>query len=158
MFCAADDFMNAQCGNNNPWNQDNETTWLSSDLLKENGDIFRFFRQMIAFRRAHPSPSRSRFWREDVVGTAQPARQIGPSLAFCVRRQSQKDQDIYVMINASWEDLNFTVQGKAGEWLCAADRALASPADFCDAGHEKKVNSLNYNVKARSVVVLLRAR
>jgi hypothetical protein len=27
MFCAGDEFMNTQHGNNNPWNQDNETTW-----------------------------------------------------------------------------------------------------------------------------------
>ena len=34
MFCAGDEFMNTQRGNNNPWNQDNETTWLDWDLLK----------------------------------------------------------------------------------------------------------------------------
>lgn len=32
MFCG-DEFMNTQKGNNNPYNQDNETTWLNWDLL-----------------------------------------------------------------------------------------------------------------------------
>ena len=66
MFCAGDEFMHTQGGNNNPYNQDNETTWLDWSLLDRNRDIFRFFRMMIAFRKAHPSIGRSRFWREDV--------------------------------------------------------------------------------------------
>ena len=58
-------------GNNNPWNQDNETTWLDWALLDNNQDVFRFFKGMIAFRKAHPPLGRSRFWREDVrAGTA----------------------------------------------------------------------------------------
>ena len=66
MFCAGDEFMNTQLGNNNPYNQDNELTWINWDLLAENSGIFRFFRQMIAFRKAHPSIARSHFWRQDV--------------------------------------------------------------------------------------------
>jgi len=38
MFCAGDEFMNTQRGNNNPWNQDNETTWLDWGLLEKNKD------------------------------------------------------------------------------------------------------------------------
>jgi isoamylase len=33
MFCAGDEFLNTQGGNNNPYNQDNETTWLDWNLL-----------------------------------------------------------------------------------------------------------------------------
>jgi glycogen operon protein len=33
MFCAGDEFLNTQGGNNNPYNQDNETTWLDWSLL-----------------------------------------------------------------------------------------------------------------------------
>jgi len=40
MFCAGDEFMNTQHGNNNPWNQDNETSWLDWALLDKNTDIF----------------------------------------------------------------------------------------------------------------------
>ncbi len=34
MFVAGDEFMNTQRGNNNPYNQDNEITWLDWDLLE----------------------------------------------------------------------------------------------------------------------------
>jgi isoamylase len=162
MFCAGDEFLNTQRGNNNPWNQDNETTWLDWDLLQKNSDVFRFFKGMIAFRKAHPSLARSRFWREDVnwygVNGQVDLGYLSHSLAFCLHGGSQQDRDIYVMINAYWQDLNFKIQeGKAGDWNCVADTGRSSPFDFFAVGQEKSVTSLTYEVKARSVVVLLRA-
>jgi len=113
MFCAGDEFMNTQKGNNNPYNQDNETTWLDWDLLQKNQDIFRFFKKMIAFRKSHPSLGRSRFWRQDVswygVGPEVDQSDISHSLAFCLHGFSQQDHDLYVMINAYTEDLEFTI-------------------------------------------------
>jgi len=66
MFVAGDEFLNTQRGNNNPYNQDNEITWLDWARLEDNRDIFRFFKLMIAFRKSHPSIGRPTFWREDV--------------------------------------------------------------------------------------------
>ena len=66
MLRAGDEFLQTQGGNNNPYNQDNETAWLDWRRLEANAGVFRFFRLMIAFRKAHPSLARSRFWREDV--------------------------------------------------------------------------------------------
>jgi glycogen operon protein len=104
MFRAGDEFLNTQFGNNNPYNQDNETGWLDWSQLQTNGDIFRFFKNMIAFRKAHPTLSRSRFWREDVawygVGPGVDLSYDSHSLAFCLHGISQDDDDIYAMINA----------------------------------------------------------
>ena len=66
MFSAGDEFLHTQGGNNNPYNQDNETTWLNWDRLEEHRDLFRFFRLMINLRKTHPSIARSRFWRDDI--------------------------------------------------------------------------------------------
>ena len=44
MFRAGDEFLNTQLGNNNPYNQDNEISWLDWSQLKANQDIFRFFK------------------------------------------------------------------------------------------------------------------
>ena len=161
MFSAGDEFMNTQLGNNNPWNQDNETTWLNWDLLKENRDIFRFFKGMIAFRKAHPSLARSRFWRDDVswygVSGQVDLGYWSHSLAFCLRGASQQDRDIYVMINGYWEDLNFRIQeGKPEEWVRLVDTSIPSPFDICEVKEAKIVASEPYEVKARSIVVLLR--
>ncbi len=162
MLCAGDEFMNTQGGNNNPYNQDNHTTWLDWDLLENNRDMFRFFKSMIALRKAHPSLGRSRFWRDDVswygVGKDPDLNDSSHTLGFCVHGASVRDEDIYVMINAYWENLDFTVQeGQPGEWKRVVDTSLASPFDFAAPGTEPKLTSSTYTVKARSVVVLLRA-
>jgi glycogen operon protein len=161
MFRAGDEFMNTQRGNNNPYNQDNEITWLNWDLLEKNGDIFRFFKRMIAFRKTHPSISRSRFWREDVgwygVYETPDLSFNSHTLAYCLHGASQHDVDLYVMINAYWEDLTFVVQqGHAIEWRRVIDTSQPSPLDFCELDDAVPLSSLAYNVKARSVVVLAR--
>jgi isoamylase len=160
MFRAGDEFLNTQFGNNNPYNQDNATGWLDWSQLQSNQDIFRFFKSMIAFRKNHPTLSRSRFWREDVdwYGTrgAADLSYDSHSLAFCLHGASQNDQDIYVMINSYWEDLEFRIQeGTAPEWTRVVDTALPTPNDFSDAN--EPLQTLSYRVTSRSVVVLLRS-
>jgi glycogen operon protein len=161
MFRAGDEFLNTQFGNNNPYNQDNITGWLDWSRLRTNQNIFRFFKNMIAFRKSHPSLSRSRFWREDIAwyGTGGRAdlSYESRSLAFCLHGASQNDDDIYVMINAYWARLEFQIQeGTAQEWTRIVDTALASPDDFADRG--EPLQALSYSVAPRSVVVLLRTR
>jgi glycogen operon protein len=160
MFRAGDEFMNTQGGNNNPWNQDNETTWLDWGRLEKNRDMFRFLKGMIAFRKAHPSLARSRFWRDDVrwygVDRQVDLSYCSRSLAFCLHGGSQQDRDIYVMINAYWKDLNFHIQeGEARAWMRIADTSKPSPLDLLEIGSEKPLASLDYKVEARSLVVLL---
>jgi len=161
MFRAGDEFLNTQFGNNNPYNQDNETGWLDWSQLQTNRDVFRFFKNMIAFRKAHPSLGRSRFWREDVswygTGGRADLSYDSHSLAFCLHGMSQGDDDIYVVINAYWEELQFQVQeGTAQEWLRIVDTSLVSPNDFSEGA--EPLRSLSYAVAPRSVVVLLRPK
>ena len=162
MFCAGDEFMNTQRGNNNPWKQDNETTWIDWDLQKRNSDIFRFFKGMIAFRKAHPSLARSRFWREDVTWYGTNGQvdlgYLSHRLGFCLHGGSQQDRDMYVMINAYWEDLDFQIQeGEVSGWMRVADTSMSSPFDLPEGGKEEALGSLNYKVKTRSIVVLLKS-
>lgn len=161
MIRAGDEFMQTQGGNNNPYNQDSETSWLDWERCRANQDIWRFFTHMIAFRKAHRSFSRSRFWREDIrwygVGPTADVSYPSHSLAFCLHGESQQDMDLYVMINASREDLSFTVQeGESGQWRRVIDTSLDSPDDFCAPGAEVWLTSQTYVVGARSVVVLIR--
>jgi isoamylase len=163
MFCAGDEFMNTQKGNNNPYNQDNETTWLDWGLLDRNRDMFRFFKCMIALRKTHRSIGRGRYWREDVqwhgTGAAVDLSEQSRSVAYLLRGARLEDSDLYVMINGYWEDLAFTIQeGRAVEWRRVADTGLPSPDDIAEHGGGHPVSSLRYLVKARSIVVLERPR
>ncbi len=160
MLRAGDEFMQRQGGNNNPYNQDNETSWLDWDLLRTNADVFRFFSRMIAFRKAHPSLGRSRFWRDDVrwhgVGDAPDFSYDSRSLAWFLDGASQGDDDLYVMVNAYWEPLTFEIQdGQAGDWHRVVDTSRESPDDFAETGREVPIDGLQYVVGPRSIVVAL---
>jgi len=163
MIVAGDEFLNTQRGNNNPYNQDNEITWLNWARLQQNRDVFRFFKLMIAFRKAHPSIGRPTFWREDVTwhGAEGPV-DLGPEsrcLAYMLRGESIGDDDLYVMINAHWEDRNFVVQqGDSSGWRRVLDTARPSPEDIVEPGNEPRLKSAGYTVRARSVVVLRKER
>ena len=51
---------------------------------------------------------------------------------------------------------SFRIQeGDVGDWMRVADTSMPSPSDLFESGKEKAILSLNYEVKARSVVVLL---
>ncbi len=59
MILAGDEFGNSQNGNNNAYNQDNETGWV--DWTDRDPVFHRFVRRMIAFRKAHPILRQSLF-------------------------------------------------------------------------------------------------
>lgn len=160
MLTAGDEFLQTQRGNNNPYNQDNETTWLDWSSQITHADHLRFVIQMVAFRKAHPTLGRGRFWRDDIrwhgVGNATDLSYNSHSLAYCLRGASQSDCDLYVMINAYHEPLSFTIQEtRSGGWKRAIDTSLQSPYDIAEPGREVAVTSMEYRVNARSVAVLI---
>ena len=173
-FLAGDEFLNTQGGNNNPYNQDNETTWLDWDLLQRNADVHRFFRLMIAFRKSHPSLGRNRFWREDVRwfgAEGEPDLSWNSrSVAFFLSGTSVGDDDLYVMINGWDEPLEFAVQvGEPSLWRRVVDTARPSPDDILETGavavdgepidtdgDDRAMTDGRVTVQARSIVVLER--
>jgi len=161
MIRMGDEFAQTQYGNNNPYNQDNETAWLDWERLKNNADLYRFTRKMIAFRKAHPSLCRSRFWRDDIrwygVGSDPDWSESSRTLAFCVHGASQHDDDIYVMINVFPHALDFDIQ-ETGPWLLAIDTAKPSPYDVPGEADYEEVAGSGYTVQGRAVVVLLKRR
>jgi isoamylase len=160
MFAAGYEFLQTQGGNNNPYNQDNETTWLNWDRLQQNADIFRFFKLMIAFRKAHPTICRSRFWREDIrwrgVEATTDLSYHSQSLAYYLRGKSQNDVDLYVMISAFTEPLTFPIfDGQQRPWSRVVDTSFESPNDICGPGCELPIIGSKYVVQPRSIVVLI---
>lgn len=54
MIYAGDEFGHTCRGNNNPYCQDNEISWLNWNLVKKNKEILEFVKEVIQFRKAHP--------------------------------------------------------------------------------------------------------
>ena len=121
----------------------------------------RFFKMMIAFRRAHPTLCRNRFWRKEVRWYGAEG---GPdfsvhshSIAYFLKGASFGDVDFYVMINGWREALPFAIQeGSVGTWTRIIDTDLASPQDIVEPAAAPVVSELEYELRPRSIVVLMR--
>ena len=163
MIVAGDEFLNTQRGNNNPYNQDNDITWLDWSRLEDNRDVFRFFKLMIAFRKSHAAIGRPVFWRDDVTwyGADGPVDLGDESrcVAYLLNGASAGDGDLYVMMNAHWHDRDFTVPGEqARPWRRVVDTSKPSPEDIVEPGSDPRLEAASYPVRGRSVVVLRRER
>jgi isoamylase len=147
MFAMGDEFGRTQRGNNNPYNQDNETSWVDWRRATDFAELGRFVGKLLALRHRHSVLSQPDWWGDDVrwFGTDGPP-DLGPhsrSLAWSVG-------DLYVMVNAWWEPLEYVVQ-TPGPWCRAVDTSLAD-FDFVEV-----VVGERYTVGPRSIVVLERS-
>jgi glycogen operon protein len=178
MFVAGDEIRRTQHGNNNAYCQDNEISWFDWKLAEKNQEIFRFFKQMIAFRKSHPLLQRNQFFcgeqnqrgladiswhgcRLNCPGWNDPSSRV---LAFTLGGFSEEgssgEVDIHVILNMEWEDLDFDVPPLAGrKWYRVVDTAESSPHDIAEnlaePGEESVVSGNVCHVKNRSVVVLI---
>ena len=118
-----DEFGNTQFGNNNPYCQDNEITWLNWEKKEPQKECYEFTRQLIGFRKRHPILRLSREPRVmDYLALGNPDlsyhsdaawkvpyrsldRQIG--MMYCGKyaevTQTESDDDLYLAFNMHWE-------------------------------------------------------
>ena len=121
MFLAGDEFGDTRFGNNNPYCQDNEISWLDWSLLKKNKDLFDFFQYMIRFRKDHPvirkdlEPSYLGVPAMSTHGlTPDETNFSGNSHVVCVRfagydEAIQEEDLVYLAVNSGWFPVTLTL-------------------------------------------------
>ena len=63
MILSGDEFANSQNGNNNPYCQDNATTWLNWNDKNKNSELFEYTKQLIQIKKMHPILRRQQEFR-----------------------------------------------------------------------------------------------
>lgn len=169
MICMGDEIRHTQKGNNNAYCQDNDLTWLNWNLVKENKSLFRFWQQLITFRKQHSTIHRSRFftgkvnqrgikdiaWHGVKLETPGWDDPNGRTLAFTLGGFDH-EVDLHVMINMYWEALEFEIFTVPDEkWYRVIDTYQTSPQDIVASGKEILVKKDIYLVQERSIVVLM---
>lgn len=165
MFLAGDEFGDTRFGNNNPYCQDNEISWLDWKRLDTNKELYLFFKKMIWFRRRHPvirsnqKPSDTGFPAVS-VHTNRPwdsmINQDTKGLAICYAGKTNQREDlVYVAFNVYWEGQTFELPKlpEMYEWRGFADTALDGIEEEC-----KKAAIQEYWLKPRSVAVFVAHR
>jgi isoamylase len=169
MIAAGDEARRTQWGNNNAYCQDNEIGWFDWGLVDRNADLLRFFKAMIAFRKAHPVLHRSRFltgrepnprgladvaWHGCALGRPGWNDPSARALAFTLGGVGD-GADLHVMLNMDAADLAFEVPIVPGRrWVRVVDTAAPSPGDAVSADCASALDASTCCVAGRSVVVL----
>lgn len=168
MMTAGDEVGRTQQGNNNAYCQDNEISWFDWNLVGANQDLLRFWRLLLAFRRANRVLRRREFFNglgndrgvPDLTwhGTRldQPGWDDPDARALACTLGGEGDEpDLHLMMNMYWEPLDFELAVVPyRRWVMAVNTALPSPADIAEPGTEPPVDGPTFAVPARSIVVL----
>lgn len=158
-----DEFGNSQGGNNNPYCQDNETTWLNWKNLESNREIFVFVKELAAIRKAHPVLRQDREvrlmdygacgypdasyhgavpWKPD---TAAHSRQLG--IMYCgkyaMKDKKHHDDFFYIAYNLHWEPYEFALprlpKGMCWELYTASDTVQEEVGEAMEEGEQQKM-------------------
>jgi glycogen operon protein len=170
MMVAGDEVRRTQRGNNNAYCQNNEISWFDWDRARRNEDVFRFFKEMISFRRVHSIVRRPDFFAGETNDRGLPdiawhgcklnspgwSDPSASALAFTMGG-FDGDEDLHAMLNMSGQDLEFEIPSLPGRrWWRAVDTSLPSPEDIAEPGHEIEVKPTDqYQVNAHSVVIFV---
>lgn len=168
MFLSGDEFCDTRFGNNNPYCQDNLTSWLDWKLLDTHRDIFEFCKYMIHFRRNHPAIRKS--IAQSHCGFP-PISQHGATpwddnftqdskivcTMFAGHDEKQDLEDIvYLAVNPYWESIliHLPKLPKPLQWHLAVDTSLSDTGGCTFEKEQMSHVGNDYLIGARTVVVL----
>ena len=135
MLLAGDEFGNTQEGNNNPYCQDNEITWLDWRMTSAKTEILEYVKKLIAFRRKHPVLHQGReLYMFDSLSCGMPdvsihgtqawkadfsyySRMLAVLLYGDYRKKDDgtADDSLYIIFNMYWESKSFDLPNLPGE-------------------------------------------
>ena len=168
MILYGDETGRSQKGNNNAYCQDNELTWMNWDLNSAQRALFRFFKNLIRFRRSHRVLRPERFvagtaaqrvemhWHGTRLGQADWSPQSRVLALHLQGHGEDGTDDVFVMANAYWEELRFALPPLTGRrWARFVDTSFDPPQDICEPGQETLLaDQSSYGVGGRSIVLL----
>src|SRR5581483_6828352 len=171
MFGMGDEVRRSQRGNNNPYCQDNDTTWFNWNLVSKHADVLRFVKLLIERRLVRDLEHEyRRATLSQVLREAKPAwhgaklnqpdwSATSHTIAFGGELKGEAVL-VHLILNAYWEALDFELpilNDSKQHWRPWIDTALDPPDEICEWNAEQPVPETTYRAGARSVVVLIAA-
>ena len=169
MFVMGDEVRRSQRGNNNPYCQDNDTSWFDWNLLSKHEDVFRFVKLLIARRLMRDvEHERRRASLSQVLHDTKHAwhgvklyqpdwSQFSHSVAIFGELKNERVL-VHIILNGYWEPLEFelpTLSDGTEYWRRWIDTALDPPHDICEWNTEKPIVGTTYRAAPRSLVVVI---
>jgi len=164
MLLGGDEFGRTQSGNNNAYCQDNEISWFDWRLLEERGDLHRFCRELIAFRKANAALTRKTYFTHatdesdaeiiwyDEQGHPPDWDSASTLLSYQILPLANNGTALYLIFNSSQAGHSFRLP--PGAWSIRINTSRNAPGDIFPAGASAPMVSGHIEVMSRSVVVL----
>ena len=159
MLVMGDEYGHTKQGNNNTWGHDSRLNWFQWDTLGSAQPFFRFYQKMIAFRKAHPVLTRSRFlgpkditWHGIVPGEAdwsQTNRFIACSLPDPLNNYT-----LYIAFNAFHAEVAPLLPQRNQPWRRHVYTFLPSPQDIVNEEEAEVINSKTFTMPPYSALIL----
>jgi isoamylase len=173
MLLAGDEVLRSQRGNNNAYCQDNELGWFDWTLTEQNKDMFRFVKEMIAFRKRHACLRRKRFlkgekgkgrhfadvtWHGAKVNEPPWEDPEAQLLAFTLSGVIGSEEDIHAVLNMSdtAQQVDLPPIPPGSTWFRAVDTCQDPPADILEPAEQLPLRNCSYTVQPRSVGIFER--
>ncbi|MBE9215674.1 glycogen debranching protein GlgX [Plectonema cf. radiosum LEGE 06105] len=182
MILMGDEMGRTQGGNNNPYCQDNEISWLDWELQEENENLLDFTRQLIDFRRRHPVFKRRKWFQGRAIrgrevtdiswynpdGGKMTEEQWNSGFAKAIgiylngegigspgpRGERIIDESFLILFNAHYEMLDFLLSCELQEWEWLTIVDTTKPR-FVQRG-KRYIKDKPIEVEARSIIILKR--
>jgi isoamylase len=169
MILMGDEVRRTQYGNNNPYCQDNKTSWFDWTLLEKHAEVHRFLRLLIERRLLRDLEAELQ--RQTLHQMLQAATKAwhgvkvnqpdwsDDSRSFAFGATLPKENLIFHLIaNAYWNPLDFELppvnNGCPDPWRRWIDTSLESPHDIVSWQLAPSIPGYTYRVGPRSMVVL----
>ncbi len=175
VFFAGDEFLNSQKGNNNPYCQDNEISWLDWRQLSKNRDWFLYVKSLITFRKAHPllhgvrtlkmmdtlgcgypdiSYHGSQAWRPELENYN---RHVGILYAgnYVMKNKTEEDNSFFVAYNMHWQKRKLALPKlpKGRNWYLLATTEKDELIGSVEEAGEKVGTCVEIELKPRTIVI-----
>lgn len=170
MLLAGDEFGNSQNGNNNPYCQDNELSWVDWSGRRRDRELTEFVAQAIAYRQKHGCLHQEReLTGSDMLSTGYPDLSFHAERAWYgdfgnIKRHlgcmysgeyAKEKCFIYIAYNFHWETQEFALPllPKEQAWYKVMDTSLKE-SFIAQEGQEKLPEMKSFTVPARTIVIL----
>ncbi|MEX1012933.1 MAG: isoamylase [Waddliaceae bacterium] len=160
MLTMGNEYGHTRGGNNNAWCQDNELNWFLWDEIEKNADFFRFYKEMIYFRRRHPVFNSSDFYStEDVIWHSKKPFEPDWDGDTKVIAVTMKEEDylFYIAFNTHMNEVTLELPPAPDNqgWHFVVNTANAPPEDFFNEENAPALEGMSLTLQSNSAVLLI---
>jgi len=168
MLFMGDELLNSQKGNNNPYCQDNEITWINWKLNKTNSEIYDFVKKLISLRKSYKGLHIDKeFMMMDYRSLGYPDISYHQDMAWKSRTDTFikhigmliygeyfEEDSVYILYNMHWENHLFGIPKlpNVNKWECIMTTSTEMTIESIN--EELSDNPETLCVYGRSVMIL----